>query len=318
MPAGPVPPGPRTNDWERAGAEVADPPRGVRELVDGLWHPGEFHQTADGRVASIRRRPVPSAGACYPVQTHLIDATGVRWTVDAEDGVFRRRDAAADRADGWPSPAADDGIARVVLTVLPGRSFGRYRHRAWPLWIADTAYAVAAIRFLLGEHTGRVEVGPSARLRSLLRVPRASDAEAWIRRGLAPEIPLAAVEIPNDPVPDATARRALAGRRSPTTAEFAARIGGAHAPSVERIARASGQSWVRGATAVRSWAVPTAAPAEIVAAALWGAHLAAARLCYRTALTGERRARPVSGFSATGDRWILHAVALLDSPGGSR
>lgn len=318
LPAGPLPPGPRANAWERAGAVADEPRRGVRELVDGLWHPGEFHRTTDGRATRIRRRPVPSAGACYPVQTHLIDATGVRWTVDQEEGVFRRRDLAADRADGWPAPAADGGVARVVFTVLPGRSFGRYRHRAWPLWIADAAYAVAAVLFLLGVQAGPVEVGPSTRLRSLLGVPRATDADAWIRRGLAPEIPLAAIEIPHDPVPDAAARRALGRRRSPATAEFAARISGAAAPEVEHIARASGQAWVRGATEARSWSVPITAPSTVVGAALWSAHLAAARLCYEAALTGDRGTRPVSGFSSTGDRWILHALAFLDSPGGAR
>lgn len=317
-PSAPLPPGPRTNAWDRAGAVVDDPHRGVRAVVDGLWDQGEFHRTVDGRATRIRRRPVPSAGACYPVQTHLIDATGVRWTVDHEEGVFRRRDPVADRADGWPVPAPLDGGARLVFTVLPGRSFGRYRHRAWPLWIADTAYAVAAVRFLLGDRAGSVEVGPSSRLRALLGVPRATDADAWIGRGLAPEVPLAAVEIPDAPLPDDEARRALGARRSPAIAEFTARIGDAPTSAVERVARASGQVWVRGATEVRSWSVPTTAPSAVVGAALWSAHLAAARLCYEAALTEDRRARPVSGFSSTGDRWILHAVAFLDSPGGAR
>ncbi|MFJ6533608.1 hypothetical protein [Microbacterium sp. NPDC091662] len=317
-PAGPLPPGPRANSWDRVGAVADEPRRGASELVDGLWRPGEFHRSADGSATRIRRRPVPSAGACYPVQTHLVDASGVRWAVDREEGAFRRRDLACDRADGWPSPTSDDGTARLVFTVLPGRSFGRYRHRAWPLWIADAAYAVAAVRFLLGERAGPVQVGPSKRLREMLGVPRAADADAWIRRGLAPEIPLAAVEIPRVPVPDAAAAQALGTRRSPAIAEFADRIGGSPTTEVERIARASGQAWVRGATEVRSWSVPSTAPATMVGAALWSAHLAAARLCYEAALTGGRRARPVSGFPSTGDRWILHAVAFLDSPGGAR
>lgn len=318
LPGGPLPPGPRTNAWGQTGTVADEPPVGVCELIDGLWHPGEFHRNADGRMTGIRRRPVPSAGACYPVQTHLIDASGLRWAVDHERGVFHRRDPAADRADGWPSTAADDGIARAVFTVLPGRSFGRYRHRAWPLWIADAAYAVAALRFLLGERAGATEVGPSTRLRSLLGVPRAGDVDAWMRRGLVPEIPLAAVEILRAPVPDPTALHALGARRSPDTAEFTARIGVEPAPEVEHIARASGQAWVRGATAVHSWSVPTRAASTNVGAALWSAHLDAARLCYEAVLTGDRRARPVSGFSSTGDRWILHALAFLGSPGGAR
>lgn len=317
MPAGPLPPGPRANAWDRVGAVADEPHRGVSELVDALWHPGEYHRDADGSATRIRRRPVPSAGACYPVQTHLIDPTGVRWTVDQE-GVFHRRVLASDRADGWPSPASDDGTARLVFTVLPGRSFGRYRHRAWPLWIADAAYAVAAVRFLLGERAGPVQVGPSKRLREMLGVPRAADADAWVRRGLAPEIPLAAVGIPHVPTPHAAAVQALGTRRSPAISEFADRIGGSPTTEVERVARASGQGWVRGATEVRSWSVPSRAPSTIVGATLWRAHLAAARLCYEAALTGDRRTRPVSGFSSTADRWILHAIAVLDSRGGAR
>ncbi|MGI0519625.1 hypothetical protein ABY45_03590, partial [Microbacterium maritypicum] len=77
-------------------------------------------------------------------------------------------------------------------------------------------------------------------------------------------------------------------------------------------------AWVRGATEVHSWSVPITAPSTVVGAALWSAHLDAARLCYEAALLGDRGTRPVSGFSATGDRWILHALAFLDSPGGAR
>lgn len=322
VPSGPLPPGPRVNAWERTGAVADDPPVGVRELVDGLWHPGEFHRAEDGTATCIHRRPVPSAGACYPVQTHLVDAVGVRWAVDHDGGVLLRRDPRADRADGWPSTTPGDGIARVVFTVQPGRSFGRYRHRAWPLWIADTAYAVAAVRFLLGARAGRGQFGPSARLRGLLGVPRASDVDSWLRRGLAPEIPLAAVELPHAPVPIDAACRALGGRRSPSTSAFIARTPARERLTprgeIERLARASGQAWVRGASTVRSWSAPTTAPAPVIGTALWNAHLTAAGLCYRAALGGGCGARPVSGFSSTGGRWILHAVAFLDSPGGSR
>lgn len=343
MPSGPLPPGPRTNPWERAGAVRHDPGRGAGELVDALWHPGEFHRREDGSATRIRRRPVPSAGACYPVQTHLVDARGGRGVFDLETGTFLRRDLRADRAAGWPAPRETSGSARLVFTVLPGRSFGRYRHRAWPLWIADAAYAVAAVRFLLGPRGGPVEVGPSAALRSLLGVPAAADAAGWLRRGLAPEIPLASVEIAEDLIPDAATRRALRERRSPPTQEFAARAAAPRARdqanvrdqadprgirlmrqdclrsagAVEQVARASGQAWVRGATAVHSWSLPADAPAAVVRAALWNAHLAAARLCYEAALAGDRGARPISGFAATGGRWILHAVAFLDSPGGT-
>ena len=317
LPGEPLPPGPRANPWRPSGAVADAPSRGVHELVEALWHPGDFHRTQGGSPTGIRRRPVPSAGACYPVTTHLVDAAGVRWAVDQE-GTFHRRDPLADRAAGWPAPAAEIGVTRLVFAALPGRSFGRYRHRAWPLWIADAAYAVAAVRLLLGAQVGRVDVGPSAQLRSLLAVPRATDSDAWLRRGLAPEIPLASMQIPAEPRVDARARRALATRRSPSLQEFSDRVGDRPADEAERLARAAGQAWVRGASAVSSWSVQATASPTVVGAALWDAHLAAARLCYDAVLTGDRRARPVSGFASAGGQWILHAVAFLDSSGGSR
>ncbi|WP_220151103.1 hypothetical protein, partial [Microbacterium sp. H6] len=124
------------------------------------------------------------------------------------------------------------------------------------------------------------------------------------------------------PVPIDAARRALGSRRSPSTSEFLVRTSARDRLSprgeIDRVARASGQAWVRGASAVRSWSVPTTAPAPLIGTALWNAHLTAAGLCYRAALDGGCGARPVSGFSSTGGRWILHAIAFLDSPGGSR
>lgn len=317
-PAGPLPPGPRVNDWAAAGAIVDGPSQGVRDLLDDLWHPGPLHRAADGTPTRIPRRPVPSAGACYPVQTHVIDGTGARRVFDHERGVILRRDAEAEGASGWPASERGTAGTRLVFTVQPGRSFGRYRHRAWPLWIADAAYALAAVQFLLGAQTGQVELGPSDRLRGMLGVPRAADAEAWLALGLAPEIPLAAVEIADDPASLPARRAALAGRRSPSIEEFSARIGPAPRPDAERIARAAGQAWVRGASAISSWAVPVDAAPDAVAAALWESHLSAARLCYEVSLSGDAGARPVSGFPSTGDRWILHAVALLDTPGGPR
>lgn len=208
-------------------------------------------------------------------------------------GIFRRRDIAADRADGWPSPAADDGIARVVFTVLPGRSFGRYRHRAWPLWIADAAYAVAGVLFLLGVQAGPVEACPrpgsglcSGCLARRMPMP---GSVAGSRR----EIPLAAIEIPHDPVPiprsSCSRSPALARDRGVRCPDRR------HARSRDRAHRESFRAASRGATEVRSRSVPITAPSTVVDAALWSAHLDAARLCYEAALLGDRGTRPVSG-----------------------
>lgn len=313
-PDAPLPPGPRANRWPEAAG--GDPPPGATGLLDALWRPCGFHRAADGALTGIRRRPVPSAGGCYPVQTHLVARGGGLWVFDHEARMLRRRDPHADTASGWAASLTSGDALRLVFTVQPGRSFGRYRHRSWPLWIADVAYALAAVRFLLGERAGAVELGPSTRLRRLLGMPRAADAERWISRGLAPEIPLASIEIDGDPAPLSAPRRALAARRSPSLQQFAAR---AHAvtPSAEaeRLARGSGQAWVRGATSTASWSIPVATSAPTLAASIWDAHLSAAALCYAAALSGERGARAVSGFPALGGRWIIHAVAFLDHGG---
>ncbi|WZH36877.1 MAG: hypothetical protein PIR02_19340 [Microbacterium enclense] len=314
-PGEPLPPGPRVNAWHRAGAVTGSPGAALIALAEALWRPGEPHRTADGVETGIPRRPVPSAGACYPVQTHLV-VDGSRWVYDHEHGVARRREPEIERLAGWRGPdATADGTATLVFTVQPGRSFGRYRHRAWPLWIADAAYALAAVEFLLGRLSPSVRFGPSASLRALLAVPRAAQTRSWTGLGLAPEIPLVAVDVPPRPELVRDAVETLAQRRSPHLDLFLAHAAARRPTSlVESVARASGQAWVRGAAAVRSWSVPVASSPAALARALWTGHLAAARLAYAGALRGAA-SRPVSGLAAHGDRWIFHALAFLDSPG---
>lgn len=314
-PGEPLPPGPRVNAWHRAGAVAGDPGAALVGLAEALWRPGKPHRAADGTETGILRRPVPSAGACYPVQTHLV-VGGSRWVYDHECGVARRRDPEIERRAGWSGGAAAAAdTATLVFTVQPGRSFGRYRHRAWPLWIGDAAYALAAVEFVLGWRPTVVRYGPSASLRALLAVPRAAQASAWTGLGLAPEFPLVAVDVPLCPEMLDGAVDALARRRSPHPDRFLARAA-SHGPTpiVEAVARASGQAWVRGAAAVRSWAVPVPSSPAVLVRAMWAGHLAAARLSYAAALRGEAT-RSVSGLAADGDRWVFHALALLDSPG---
>lgn len=247
------------------------------------------------------------------MQTHLV-VDRERWVFDHEHGVARRRDPAAERAAGWGLETPTTAT-RLVFAVQPGRSFGRYRHRAWPLWIADTAYALAAAEFVLDGRADAVTHGPSAALRALLGVPAGADAQRWTDRGLAPEIPLVAVEIPERPTLRPDAVHALARRRSPSPQQFlSGEVRRRPASRVERIARASGQGWVRGAASIRSWSAPVTAPPAEMAAALWRGHLAAARLTYAAALQGLR-SRAVSGFPAAADRWTFHALAFLDVPG---
>ncbi|MDA0565222.1 hypothetical protein LG943_12975 [Streptomonospora sp. S1-112] len=314
-----LPPGPRVNPWRGAGAAPVAAPDRERDLLAALWSGEGFHRRADGTPTGIRRRPVPSAGGAYPVQTHLVVGAGGaleagRYVYDHEHDTLLRRDDTADRAAGWTAEDANDRAAgtHVVLTVQPGRSFGRYRHRAWPLWVADTAYALAAVEFLIGADPARVRLGPGAPLRALLGVPRAAEPDRWLGRGLVPEIPLAALELPASWAVAPGRRDALAGRRSPALSEFTAAA--RHRPradGADRAAAACGQAWVRGAHRLATWSVAVHAPAAAVADALWRSHRAAAGLCYAGALSGRWRCRPVSGFSATGGRWTVHALAML-------
>ncbi|MDA2806061.1 nitroreductase family protein [Nocardiopsis suaedae] len=315
------------NPWRAAGAVPAAVPERLRDLLDGLWSGQGYHRLDDGTATAVLRRPVPSAGGAYPVQTHVVVGASAarggggrslepgRYVYDHDRDTLLRRDGAA-------GPGA---ATHVVLTVQPGRSYGRYRHRAWPLWIADTAYALAAVEFLIRAGRPRpltVRLGPGAPLRRLLGVPRAGEHAWWTRSGLAPEIPLASVELPETWAVDAGRRDALAARRSPALSEFAAaaRARPPHAAGAtggplgaRSVAEASGQAWVLGAHRLEAWSVPVDAdaPAAAVADVLWRAHREAAHLCYSGVLTGDRRSRPVSGFRAANGRWIVHALAML-------
>ena len=320
-PGPPLPPGPRANLWTRAGAEPVRTPGPERDLLDGLWKSPGFHLRADGTPTSVRQRPVPSAGGTYPVHTHLVVGTGHgtlppgRYAHNREDGTLERRDRSDGARAGWGTPwaVADTPGTYVVLTVQPGRTFGRYRHRSWPLWVADTAYALAAVEFLSATAPTSVRLGPGTWLRRLLGVPRASERHQWFDRGLAPEIPLAAIELPPGLRVNPAHRDALAARRSPPTSEFTQATGARHRDAAQ-VALASGQSWVLGAHRLRTWSISTrASPAEF-ANVLWRAHRTAAAQCYRATLYGWR-SRPVSGFVAAHGRWTVHALAML--PGGN-
>ncbi|UTX34838.1 hypothetical protein NNL26_00875 [Micrococcus luteus] len=305
-----LPPGPRMNLWRAAGAEPVPVRGALAALVDVLGRPGPPHVLDDGTVTGVPRRAVPSAGGAHPVHVHVaVGPAGLpdcglgpgRYVVDHATATLLRR----------PGPAPSTG-SQVVLTVQPGRSFGRYRRRAWPLWIADAAYALEAVRFLL-DAPGPARVGPAADLRALLHVPAAAEVEAWRRRGLAPEIVLAAVPLPEAPRVDPVRAAALAARRSPRLAEFAARRAAGHPPDPRAVAvaRASGQAWVAGAAAVHVWTTRPQQDPVALAADLWRIHRAAARRVYAGALAGAVRCRPVSGMPAGPLGWPVHALACL-------
>lgn len=299
VPGAPLPPGPRTNPWERAGALPVGGSSAEADLLADLWAARGHHPRADGTPSGVPRRAVPSAGGAYPVQWHVLVPAGTgsalppgRHVLGPHGRLLRR-----------PGPPPAGAEVALVVSVQPGRSFGRYRHRAWPLWVADAAYAVEAVRFVVpGAEAGSTDL---AGLRADLAVARAADADWWLARGLVPELALARVDLPAGWSVDPLRRATLGARRSPAPARFAAGAGCAEAAEP---ARQSGQDWVRGATVVRCWERPALADY----AGLWRAHREAARECYAAAAAGLG-VRPVSGFvRGSAAPPLLHALAMLE------
>lgn len=315
-PGAPVSPGPRMNPWRRSGAIPVPAEGRIEELLCALWHPGERHLRDDGSVTNIARRPIPSAGATYAVHTHLIvgrDGTdGLEpghYVYDHDRGQLLRRDSATETAAGWELPHRSFIDSRVVFGVQPGRSFGRYRHRAWPLWIADAAYALEAVRFLLDTDLS-VAFGPGPEIRAQLGMPPAAEISAWLRRGMVPEIPLVSIALPSNWAIAPQRRHALARRRSPKLVDFVRNP--VRDTSAAHLAELAGQTWIAHADRIETWEVALSVPVETIYDALWHAHRAAARLCYGAALSRKSRCRPVSGIPAAAESWTVHAVAMLD------
>lgn len=312
-----LPPGPRMNPWHRGPARPAPLTGRLRDLLLGLWRPGAFHRRADGHPTSVRRRPVPSAGGCYPVHTHLAvgrhgfdDLEPGRYVFDHERSRLLQRHRDFEQIGRGPEAVPSGDGLTLILTVQPGRGFGRYRHRAWPLWIADTAYAQQAVEFLLNTHL-RATTGPSSHLRRMLGVPAATCPDLWLAHGLVPEIPLVALTTPRAWEVNHVRRHALATRRSPDIAAFVPKA--QRSPAAQQLAAVSGQSWVQHADRVDAWSIPVRSSCEQIAAALWRAHRAAATRCYAAALTGRWQIRPVSGIPAAAGEWTMHALAMLDT-----
>lgn len=313
-----LPPGPRMNPWHRAHALPVPLTGRLRDLLLGLWCPGDFHLRTDGTPTSTPQRPVPSAGGTYPVHTHL--AVGRRgfddlapglYVYDHERSLLLRRHHQREQIESWPESVPSDEQLTLIFTVQPGRSFGRYRHRAWPLWIADAAYAQQAVEFLLASRL-RAITGPGDHVRQLLCVPPATSADLWLSLGLLPEIPLVALPLPRAWEVCCRRQQALAGRRSPDIETFTSKS--PRNPRARQIAAVSGQHWVQYADRVETWSVPVRSSTQQLAAALWRAHRAAATLCYSAALSGRWRSRPVSAIPAVDGEWTVHALAMLETP----
>ncbi|MEC5181386.1 hypothetical protein [Arthrobacter sp. CG_A4] len=206
-------PGPRQNSWagpSHWGVPLGDDrvlgrgPRRVPALamLRALWWSGQFHaDPATGLPGTIRQRAVPSAGACYPVQLHVLCGAGCdvppgAYAFDADRGLLVRRGdtGMAGSAAGGTTGTATGAV--VVFTALPQRTAAKYHHRAWPLALADTAYAVAALvhhAAALGIEAEWPPGGPE-HLAAALGLP---DYSAWQARwpDTAPELALAAVAL---------------------------------------------------------------------------------------------------------------------------
>ena len=201
-------PGPPQNTWTgpihwgvpHGGDQQRRVP--VLAMVRGLWWSRQFHiNPATGLPGTVRQRAVPSAGACYPVQIHVLCGAGCdvppgAYAFDADRGLLVRRGDPGMASGSARGAAGSATGAVVVFTALPQRTAAKYHHRAWPLLLADAAYAVAA----LAHHAAGLGIeaewlpGDPEHLASALGLP---DYPAWQHRwpDTAPELALAAVAL---------------------------------------------------------------------------------------------------------------------------
>ncbi|MFD7073776.1 hypothetical protein ACFV9G_06160 [Nocardioides sp. NPDC059952] len=313
-PGAPLPPGPRANLWPGEPVDPVEVGGAPATAVHRLWRARGHHPRPDGTLTSVPRRAVPSAGAAYPVQWHLVVPPGHgghlgpgRYVyLPASEQFVRRLE---------PRVPARPGPVEVVLTVQPGRTFGRYRHRAWPLWVADAAYALEALLLLIPDAHLPADWSDLAAVRRALDLPRAAQTAWWLERGLVPEIALARIRLPLAPYLDEVASAAISSRRSPAPELFQQRrrFQGTASQDVAEVARQSGQSWVLGADRVLGWARPAGLDAGGYAR-LWQLHREAARHTYSLNARGHG-VRGVSGFCTppAGSPPLVHALAILEN-----
>ncbi|MFE6511643.1 hypothetical protein ACFVDI_28180 [Nocardioides sp. NPDC057767] len=316
-PGAPLPPGPRANPWTGEPVEPVDPAEiggAAATAVHRLWRARGHHPRPDGTRTTIPRRAVPSAGGCYPVQWHLVVPPGHGAHLGPGRYVYNpATEQLVRRPEPW-EPAGPGRDLEIVLTVQPGRTFGRYRHRSWPLWVADAAYALEALLLLLpGAHLPP-DWSDLTAARCALGLPRAAEVTWWLERGLVPEIAMARITLPLAPRLDEVASAAICSRRSPALDRFHERRTRVPAqPEVIEVAGQSGQSWVLGADRVISWERPDRLDATGYAR-LWQMHREAARHTYALNARGHG-VRAVSGFCTppAGSPPLVHALAILEN-----
>jgi len=193
-----APPGPTVNAW--AGPIL--PATRIGALLEEVWWSDSFHPSPEtGQPTGIRERPIPSAGACYPVQTHVL------FGQDQEEGGARGfYDHDTNRFLNVGDCTLSHGTL-IVLTVLSQRTAAKYHHRAWPGLIADAAYAltaIAAVAARTGLAATRLDrLGPDS-LAQLAGIPTEKARHrdwpgTW--GGGAPELAVTALYLGNGPLP---------------------------------------------------------------------------------------------------------------------
>ena len=188
-------PGPRHNTWAAPAQPIPEPsgaPVPIAAVLDNLFKTRGFHPNpATGGPGGVPQRAIPSAGACHPVQVHLLCGTGCDLppgihAYNAEDSTVHRRAGAAPGTVG----------AIVVFTVLPQRTAAKYHHRALPLLLADAAYALLGVARHAASR-GLKSRGLGADPATLAAAARLPGYAAWQRHwpDTGPELALAALAV---------------------------------------------------------------------------------------------------------------------------
>ncbi|KGJ72119.1 hypothetical protein GY21_17460 [Cryobacterium roopkundense] len=231
----------------------------IGAILQEVWWSDSFHPSPrTGAPTAIRHRAIPSAGACYPVQTHVLcgqdgEAGGTRAVYDHETNRLVRLGRCT----------LGSGTL-VILTVLPQRAAGKYHHRAWPGLIADAAYALTAIAAVAARHglaaTRLDDLTPHG-LADMAGLPRHGTRHgAWPTgwRGRAPELAITALHLGNGAVP------ALEGLTSTAAAPAELRSHGS-SPDVSSLAEALGEAAGLGGTAAAALSVPAISTSALAA-----------------------------------------------------
>ncbi|MBW1600641.1 SagB/ThcOx family dehydrogenase [Streptomyces sp. JJ66] len=286
-------PGPRVTAWPGPARRLPHARPGQVDLS------GHLRLSLAALDARGRLRPVPSAGACHPVDVRLTAGSAAplapgRYGYDP----LRHR-------VHWlgPAPAGAPPGVRVELTVTARRTTAHYGHRAWPLLLLDTGHAAAGLQ-LAARALGAPEAVVTLDAGTRDAADRAADgagSRTLAARGVGDEpgpAPLASVYLP----PPGTWRRGepaqppaqLLGRRSAPPPLAGAPDAGALAAVLACAQRAGG--------GLLTWCAAVGAPEPGLVTHAPGGQL-------RRLARGD--ARPTLAAWAAGQGWLAGAGAIV-------